>query len=217
MAPAFGFSVGDFIAVAALIWRLSQALNEASEDSKLFREIQLELSAFRDVVIQLEYAMKDGAAASKDQVDRTRAVFSRMERGMNEFNKHTENYKGGGRVDEEGTRGIASIKRRVQWTFFGKKQVGQFREALRSYTIILNLIMQSLTNQALRDLRQEVQSGTLGLGQRMQTNTALITSHIDTALSEPWDQKPVRFQDAIGRRYPVPLEVCGTFEVLSLL
>jgi hypothetical protein len=145
MVPAFGFSAGDFVAVAALIWSLSQALSEASDDSKLFREIQLELSAFRDVVIQLEYAMKNGAAASKDQVSRTRAVFSRMERVINEFNKHTETYKRGGKVDGEGTRGIASVKRRVQWTFFGKKQVGQFREALRSYTIILNLIMQSLT------------------------------------------------------------------------
>jgi hypothetical protein len=70
-------------------------------------------------------------------------------------------------------------------------------------------------SQAVRDLQQEVQSGTVGLGQRMQTSTALITSHIDMALSEPWDQKPIRFQDAIGRRYPVPLEVCGTFEVHS--
>jgi hypothetical protein len=69
----------------------------------------------------------------------------------------------------------------------------------------------------MRDLQQEVQSGTVGLGERMETSTALITSHIDMALSEPWDQKPIRFQDAIGRRYPVPLEVCGTFEVHSSL
>jgi hypothetical protein len=66
MVPAFGFSAGDFVAVTALIWSLTQALDEASDDSKLFHEIQLELAAFRDVVIQLEYAMKNGEAAAED-------------------------------------------------------------------------------------------------------------------------------------------------------
>jgi hypothetical protein len=35
---------------------------------------------------------------------------------------------------------------------------------------------------------------------------------ISTGIDEPWDQKPMRFQDCVGRRYPVPLEVCSTFE-----
>jgi hypothetical protein len=158
MVPAFGFSVGDFVAVTALIWSLNQALDEASDDSKLFHEIQLELAAFRDVVIQLEYAMKNGEAAAKDQVDRTRTVLSQMGRVLSEFNQHTQRYKRGGEVDKDGTRKPASVRRRVQWTFFGKKQVGQFREALRGYTSILNLIMQSLTKFVLplRNAYQQV-------------------------------------------------------------
>ncbi|KAJ0423009.1 hypothetical protein BJY00DRAFT_63191 [Aspergillus carlsbadensis] len=40
----------------------------------------------------------------------------------------------------------------------------------------------------------------------------MVRSHIERSLPEPWDQRPVGFQDAIGRRYPIPLEVCGTFE-----
>jgi hypothetical protein len=40
---------------------------------------------------------------------------------------------------------------------------------------------------------------------------------IRAALDDPWDQKPIRFQDALGRRYPIPLEVCKTFQVSSLL
>ena len=41
-----------------------------------------------------------------------------------------------------------------------------------------------------------------------------LKAHITNSL-EPWDQKPMRFQDALGRRYPVPLEVCNTFDVSS--
>jgi hypothetical protein len=40
-----------------------------------------------------------------------------------------------------------------------------------------------------------------------------IKVHISRSLDEPWDQRPIRFQDAIGRRYPIPLEVCSTFDV----
>src|SRR6266568_1869981 len=40
-----------------------------------------------------------------------------------------------------------------------------------------------------------------------------IRSQVNRAIEEPWDQKPIRFQDAIGRRYPLPLEVCRTLEV----
>lgn len=52
-----------------------------------------------------------------------------------------------------------------------------------------------------------------GLHQEMQNGTKQLKLHMDNTFQEPWDQKPIRFQDAIGRRYPVPLEICGTFEV----
>ncbi|KAL4791407.1 hypothetical protein BDV19DRAFT_310967 [Aspergillus venezuelensis] len=52
MVAAFGFSAGDFIAAANLIWNISQALSDASEDSKLFRGIQLELFALHNVIVQ---------------------------------------------------------------------------------------------------------------------------------------------------------------------
>lgn len=58
-----------------------------------------------------------------------------------------------------------------------------------------------------------MQVGTENLRLQMQTETELFKLHMKDALDEPWDQKPIRFQDAIGRRYPVPLEICGNFEV----
>lgn len=40
-----------------------------------------------------------------------------------------------------------------------------------------------------------------------------LAMHISRSLDAPWDQKPMQLQDTIGRRYPVPLEVCSTFKV----
>lgn len=53
------------------------------------------------------------------------------------------------------------------------------------------------------------------LSLQLQRNTDDIQSQFNRAIEEPWDQKPIRFQDAIGRRYPLPLEVCRTFEVIG--
>ncbi|OQE45001.1 hypothetical protein PENCOP_c002G03614 [Penicillium coprophilum] len=109
MVPAFGFGVGDFVAVATLVWKLSQALSETSEDSKLYRECQLEF-------------------------------------------------------------------------------------------------------QNMQHLQQQMRDGTQSLNLQLQAGTEQLKLHIDNVVQDPWDQKPIRFQDATGRRYPVPLEVCGTFE-----
>ncbi|KAH8802517.1 hypothetical protein F5884DRAFT_836489 [Xylogone sp. PMI_703] len=94
----------------------------------------------------------------------------------------------------------------------GKTKIQQFRESIQSYSTILGLIMQSLNNQTIQGLEQRMQAGSRNVSLQMQTGTELIKLHIDTALQESWDQKPIRFQDAVGRRYPIPLEVCGTFE-----
>ncbi|KAL4877574.1 hypothetical protein BJY04DRAFT_221946 [Aspergillus karnatakaensis] len=201
MVPAFGFSTGDFIAVAALIWSLSQALSETSEDSKLIREVQLEISAFQDIVVQLEKVMTNGAVPSANQVARTRNVLSQMERLINEFNQHTEKYASSKPSDtnKDGTRRIVSLKKKLGWSLFGKKQVSEFRDAIKGYAVVLGLIMQALNSQAMQGLQKQMETGTQGLELQVRTGTEVIKAHIDTVIQEPWDQKPIRFQDASDR------------------
>lgn len=145
MVPAFGFGVGDFVAVASLLWKISQALSETSEDSKLYREFQLELSAFQGVVVQFQQAMPNGPILSKDQVTKTRNVVAQIERLINDFNRHMDKFKNNtSPTEKDGTRKLVNLRKRVTWSFFGKKPIQQFREALRGYTAVLTLIMHSL-------------------------------------------------------------------------
>ncbi|KAH0545424.1 hypothetical protein FGG08_000565 [Glutinoglossum americanum] len=205
MPVPFGFSVGDFVAVAGLVWKLCQALDESSEDTEEFRKVQLELLSFHSAIIGLEQLICTGAILSEEQVARIKNVLENCRRPISEFEKHTEKYKAGP-ADGDGVQAIGKLRKRVQWTFLGKKKVEPFRKTVQSYSAILGLIMQSLQQQAILDLGKQVRA--------LRTDKEGVNTPIYPALDEPWDQKPIRFQDAIGRRYPIPLEVCGTFEGL---
>jgi hypothetical protein len=93
MVPAFGFGVGDFVAVATLIWKISQAVSDASKDSKLYRELQIELSSFQEVFVQFQQGIVNGAVIPQDQVVRTKIVLAQVERLTKEFNEHMEKFK----------------------------------------------------------------------------------------------------------------------------
>lgn len=66
---------------------------------------------------------------------------------------------------------------------------------------------------AVQNLDQRLTTEARDLSLQLQRNTNDIRSQVSRTIEEPWDQKPIRFQDAIGRRYPLPLEVCRTLEV----
>jgi hypothetical protein len=82
------------------------------------------------------------------------------------------------------------VKHRVQFALFKKDKITQFETHMRHHGDMLGLIQTKYCSQDLK-------------------------AHITNTL-EPCDQKPMRFQDALGRRYPVPLEVCSTYEVSCL-
>jgi hypothetical protein len=145
MSPAFGFSVGDFVAVATMIWKISQALSSVSEDSKLYHELQLELSAFQGAFVQLQQAVVNGATPPPDQVTRTKEVLAQIQRLTNDFNNHMEKFKDiSTSAQKDGAKKYVILRKRVSWTLYGKRPILQFREAIRGYTAVLVLIMHAL-------------------------------------------------------------------------
>lgn len=87
-------------------------------------------------------------------------------------------------------RRIVRFARRLEFGLSHKEKIRGFESRMRSFVAMLSIIQTRYCSQEL-------------------------TMHVSRSLDEPWDQRPMRFQDAIGRRYPVPLEVCSTFEVGS--
>lgn len=75
------------------------------------------------------------------------------------------------------------------------------------------------TRRALRDLSEQVDRNSKHMGLQIQQGTSEVKVHISSLAKIPdelaWDNKPIHFQDATGRRFPVPLEVCQNFQVRS--
>lgn len=85
-------------------------------------------------------------------------------------------------------RTVVRFARRTQYSLSRKEEIRRFESRMRGFVAMLGIMQTRYCSQEL-------------------------TMHISRSLDEPYDQRPMKFQDALGRRYPVPLEVCGTFEV----
>ncbi|KAE8452606.1 hypothetical protein EG329_013865 [Mollisiaceae sp. DMI_Dod_QoI] len=208
MVP-FGFGVGDFLAVAGLVWKLCQTLDEFSKDANDFRKVQLELLSFHSAILSIERLLSTNATLSEEQIEQLRSVYEGCQATIEEFREHAMKYKSS-TMNGKGTRWL----KRTQFAFVGRTKMEPFRRMVQSYSTSLTLIIAAANSTAVQDLGQEIQASQQGLVQQVRMGTEDIKLQISAALNEPWDQKPIRFQDAIGRRYPIPLEVCKTFQGL---
>ena len=140
--PTFGFSVGDFVTVATLIWKLCNALNDASEDSKIFRDVQVELFAFHGVMVQLQQSIRNAVALPETEWIIVKKTLQQTMATIEEFSDYIDTFKAGP-SDVEGTQAISNWKKRVVWSFSGGKKIKNFRESMQRYSALLTLTLQS--------------------------------------------------------------------------
>ena len=150
--PAFGFSVGDFITVATLIWKLCKALNNKSEDSKIFRNVQVELFAFNGIIVQVQQSIRNGIALPEEEWLVVKKTLQQTKATVEEFGRYIDTFEAGP-PDKEGTQAIVNWKKRVVWSLSAGKKVKSFRESMQSYSAILTLTLQSF-NKFILHLRR---------------------------------------------------------------
>jgi hypothetical protein len=126
-----------------------------------------------------------------------------------------------------------NIRKKVAWSFLGKKKIAPFRASMQSYSTVLTLIMQTLNklvwpssicllllfaniiaiSEAMQVLESHITKEAKEITLQLQKGAQDVKQEISKVIDGPWDQKPIQFQDAIGRKYPIPLEVCATYDV----
>lgn len=74
----------------------------------------------------------------------------------------------------------------------------------------------STDETASKEMKQDFHLGSKNLELQISEATDQLKVEISRGIEQPWDNKPLRFQDALGRRYPIPIEICGSFEVSTL-
>lgn len=94
-----------------------------------------------------------------------------------------------GRFDDR--RWTIRFGRRLKFGLSQKEKIRRFEGQIRGLVAMLGIIQTRYCSQEL-------------------------TMDIHRSLDEPWDQRPIKFQDGLGRCYPIPLEVCGTYAVSFL-
>lgn len=72
-----------------------------------------------------------------------------MESLIEDFSKHTKKFQDGP-ADANGAKEIVQIRKKILFSFVGKKTIGHFRKSIHNYSTILGLILQSLNGSVLK-------------------------------------------------------------------
>lgn len=137
VAPTFGFSVGDFVAVTGLIVAVVRALQGVSDDLVELKELQDELDHLKTVFEFIESAIFTGSAISVQNGERLLQTISRIQKVLNDFKKFIDKYAGT-------YAGMAKYRKRVAWSLWKKQQVEPFRRRLQNYATTLSIIQSEL-------------------------------------------------------------------------
>lgn len=127
-------TVGDIIAIVTLAVQIGQALSDSRGASKDYRVLIDELAAFRRALRVLEYKIRHHPPGEGVVQDILKEA-STCRRFMEEFLKSIEGYQ------VLSQKGRNSIWRKIVWSIFKTREVGNFRQQLSSRQATINLYL----------------------------------------------------------------------------
>jgi hypothetical protein len=142
--PVFGFSVGDFIAAGNLIWQLCQALDDSADDAKLFQDMQLELFALNSMIQQLQQSVLKNPVLSDEVAERLTKILNQIKTTTAEFHQHVDSFRVGMISSGNVPQRIVTFRKKVSWSFSGKKKIAPSRAPIQAYPSALAPILQAL-------------------------------------------------------------------------
>ncbi|KAM6513474.1 hypothetical protein FALCPG4_015890 [Fusarium falciforme] len=198
-------SVGDCIAIIGVIIKGYGALSGTSDDAKELSRLVDDLLHMQEILEQFAPLDSVRTSDSNASIKKLDDAVSRCQAALSELADVAKKY-------EPTESRVMNYYRRITWTFSGKTKMEPLQKRIQSLTINLSVIQDDINRRAIEDLKAEVQRQTNGLSSQMEQGKQEVKTCIYAAIDEPWDRKPIRFQDATGRRFPVPLEICQHFE-----
>ena len=141
--PAFGFSVGDIVAVGTLLYHVGKAVDAASEDFQEFCETQKEISLFKDVLSQLEQMSATGSPFTGVDASRFKGVLDEGQKELKRFDAFVTKYADGA-IKKDEVKSIVKFRKRVPYTLHGKHKIRAFRKRLHSCLLTLSAVLQIL-------------------------------------------------------------------------
>ncbi|KAI1101452.1 hypothetical protein F4804DRAFT_9849 [Jackrogersella minutella] len=196
-------SVGDCIAIIGVIIKGFNAFKGSSETVKEFESLKGDLLAMKLTLERLSHSYSNSnSPANLHEID---SIISRCRDVLTELTLLTEKYAPTKSRTKTGYR-------RLTWTFWGKKEAEPFRLRIHGLSTLLTVAQVEVNRQAIERMKEDAQRQTDALSLQLEQSRQDVKLCLSATIQEPWDHKPLEFQDAIGRKFPIPLEACQTFE-----
>lgn len=176
-------SFGDIITLTQIAYKVYDAIDSNGDLAKRLKVSKNDRDTFLKVCASVERAIKVGGPMSEDDEAVLKHVINECNEFLTSFDKYLDRFSD--------SRHVARFMRRLQTALFNQDKDSHFQDRMRHHTMMLGLVLGPI---------------------QAKYNSLDLKAHITSSL-EPWDQRPMQLQDAVGRRYPVPLEVCSSFEV----
>ncbi|KAF8249098.1 hypothetical protein K440DRAFT_660383 [Wilcoxina mikolae CBS 423.85] len=223
---SFGYSISDVLVVSALLSKAIGALSESSGSSSHYDELMSALYSYHRSVLEVEQIctlpVSQFHSATKNAITHT---VSLSRATLEAFLARIDSYRG--RLHE-------SSWRKVGWALFKEEEVRELRLKLASHAYSLNLLISTAGTKAslqtearqeenrsilisqkaeLENLRNEV-ARSIGILQQLQTSV----SFRNIGQSWEWNEEaPIRFEDALGRRLLLPLQLVEKWDVFDAI
>ena len=142
-APAFGFSVGDFISVISTLNDIRKALHDSGGAEEEFREVLLDLQQL-EIVLQWLERGDWGRSGDLGHVNAVRGMSLTCQVPLKEFWGKIQKYKvmtSDHSQIRDVTGKVKGVARKIKWAVQMKEEVSKFRTVIVSKVAALNLLM----------------------------------------------------------------------------
>lgn len=139
MTPAFGFSVGDFVAAINLVLKVSHALRESDGASAEIRSLLQELHQLHVVLEQLRNLPPE-SSPTLSHLNALRGMALTVQVPLLEFLGKMEKYKIAAQKNQKSS-GWKGSRRKIEWAVLMQEDVVRLRAAVTMKSVTVSLLM----------------------------------------------------------------------------
>ncbi|KAH7066890.1 hypothetical protein BKA63DRAFT_130333 [Paraphoma chrysanthemicola] len=155
MVPAFGFSVGDFVAAANLIHKVSTALKDKSGAANEYQQILIELESLARTLKHLEALQPTESNAAHVNAIRGMALTCRWP--LQDFLEKIRKFERTMGVFATGVNPAKAFGRKARWAVFMTDEVARLRTAIGAKVLSINLLLAMHTSESLSRVEAQQQ------------------------------------------------------------
>jgi hypothetical protein len=224
---SFGYSVGDFIAIGSLLFKIGATLRDSTGSSADYQELVIRFDCFEEL-LKTVHCQITSSQLPRAAAQAIIAHVLKCEPLLRKFDTTTEKYKKSLSRGGSGKK-LKDSWRKIGWGMYKRDEILELFDGLGKQMDAINLLLSCCAacvknydqtdnlNQALMKLHFS-KAATCVAGQ--VTETLTILKRIENTIPQDMPlgtsaYKPIKFVDAFDVEIPLPFELCRNFKVIT--